>query len=176
MIEKIEPELIDDSFLLSFDKNLILNQDKTNKDIDKQVISNNITKRQKEYINYKNKYFFFEFDKLYTTNIILKNKLNDVLNEKKRLNQLIIKLEHQVKNSKKINYEKTENDFIMNNRNKNTLNIEPYRKKKRKRERKRERTRKRKRKGKGKRKGERERERTSCIALTIFYFIKCIYL
>ena len=138
MIEKIEPELIDDSFLLSFDKNLILNQDKTNKDIDKQVISNNITKRQKEYINYKNKYFFFEFDKLYTTNIILKNKLNDVLNEKKRLNQLIIKLEHQVKNSKKINYEKTENDFIMNNRNKNTLNIEPYRKKKRKRRKKKE--------------------------------------
>ena len=127
MIEKNEPELADDSFLLSHANNLILIQDKTNNDIDKQVISNNIAKNQIEYINNKNKSFFFEFEKLYKTNIILKNKLNDVLSEKKRLNQLIIKLENQVKSPKKMNYEKNGNDFMINN------NIEPYRKKKRKR-------------------------------------------
>ena len=127
MIDKNEPELVDDSFLLSLANNLILIQDKTNNDIDKQVISNNIAKNQIEYINNKNKTFFFEFEKLYKTNIILKSKLNDVLSEKKRLNQLIIKLENQVKSPKKMNYEKNGNDFMINN------NIEPYRKKKRKR-------------------------------------------
>ena len=59
MIEKNEPELADDSFLLSHANNLILIQDKTNNDIDKQVISNNIAKNQIEYINNKNKTFFF---------------------------------------------------------------------------------------------------------------------
>ena len=127
MIDKNEPELVDDSFLLSLANNLILIQDKTDKDIDKQIISNNIVKNQIEYISNKNKYFFCEFEKLYKTNIILKSKLNDVLSEKKRLNQLIIKLENQVKSPKKMNYEKSGNDFMINN------NIEPYRKKKRKR-------------------------------------------
>ena len=78
MIDKNEPELVDDSFLLSLANNLILIQDKTNKDIDKQIISSNIIKNQIEYISNKNKYFFCEFEKLYKTNIILKSKLNEV--------------------------------------------------------------------------------------------------
>ncbi len=85
MIQKIEPELIDDSFFLSLNNNFILIQDKSNKDIEKQIISNNIVKKQIEYIKNKNKYFFFNFEKLYTSNIILKNKLNDVQSEKKSL-------------------------------------------------------------------------------------------
>ena len=131
MIQKIEPELIDDSFFLSLNNNFILIQDKSNKDIEKQIISNNIVKKQIEYIKNKNKYFFFKFEKLYTSNIILKSKLNDVQSEKKKLNQIIFKLEQKLKNSKPINNEKGENGFIMNNNNVNI--IEPYRKKKRKR-------------------------------------------
>ena len=83
MIQKIEPESIDDSFFLSLN------------------------------------------------NIILKNKLNYFQSEKKKLNQIIFKLEQKLKNSKPINNEKGENGFIMNNNNVNI--IEPYRKKKRKR-------------------------------------------
>ena len=139
MIEKNEPELIDDSCLTSFNNNLIPIQDKQNIYIDKQNTSNNIIKKQKDYLNKKNKLFFRELEKLYTKNILLKNKLNEVLNEKKRLNQLIIKLEQQIKVSKKINNENNKNNLLDNNKNNDRLtNIELYRKKKRKRRKKNE--------------------------------------
>ena len=139
MIEKNEPELIDDSFLISFNKNLIPIQDEQNKHIDEHNITNNIIKKQKEYLSQKNKMFFNELEKMYTTNILLKNKLSEVLNEKKRLNQLIIKLEQQIKNSKKIKGGNSKNIIIENEEEKDKLsNIELYRKKKRKRRKKNE--------------------------------------
>lgn len=139
MIETNEPELIDDSCLTSFNNNLIPIQDKQNIYIDTQNISNNIIKKQKDFLNKKNKLFFRELEKLYTKNILLKNKLNEVLNEKKRLNQLIIKLEQQIKVSKKINIENNKNSLLENNKNNERLtNIELYRKKKRKRRKKNE--------------------------------------
>ena len=104
MIEKNEPELIDDSCLTSFNNNLIPIQDKQNIYIDTQNISNNIIKNEKDFLNKKNKLFFRELEKLYTKNILLKNKLNEVLNENKRLNQLIIKLTN--KSIKKNKYRK----------------------------------------------------------------------
>ena len=131
MIEKIEPELVDDSFFISHKKNLIPIQDITNIDIDPQKITNNIYEKNKEYLYHKNKYFFREFENLYINNILLKNKLNEVLNEKKMLNQLITKLENQIKISKKVNNLNNENNIIKNNNK--SLNIELYKKKKRKR-------------------------------------------
>ena len=128
MIEKIEPELINDSFLNSLMNNLIPIQDKINIDLDKPIITNNIVKNEKDYIIQKNKFFFIKFEKLYTNNILLKSKLNDMIEEKKRLNQLIIKLEQQINNSKKSN---KEIDRFGNN-NKSSV-IESYKKKKRKR-------------------------------------------
>ena len=139
MIEKNEPELIEDSFLISFNNNIIPIQDKQDKLIDEHNISNNKIKKQKEFLNKKNKMFFNELEKLYTTNILLKNKLNEVLNEKKRLNQLIIKLEQQIKLSKKINSENNKNNLLENGDKKDKMSkIELYRKKKRKRRKKNE--------------------------------------
>ena len=131
MIEKSEPELMDDSFFISLKNNLIPIQDITNIDIDPKKISNNIDKKNKEFISQKNKYFFTEFENLYINNILLKNKLNEVLTEKKMLNQLITKLENQIKTSKKANNINNENNIIKNNNK--SLNIELYKKKKRKR-------------------------------------------
>ena len=130
MNEKKELELIDDSSFNSFANNYFLVQDKLNAEIDKQ--NNNMTKAQKDYILKKNEIFFAEYKNLYSENIILKNKLKEILNEKKRLNQLIIKLEQQMDLSKKKNNEK--NDNFRNNENMKI--IEPYRKIKRKRRRK----------------------------------------
>ena len=139
MIEKNEPELIEDSFLNSFNNNIIPIQDKQDKVIDEHNISNNKIKKQKEYLNKKNKMFFNELEKLYTTNILLKNKLNEVLNEKKRLNKLIIKMEQQIKLSKKINSENNKNSPLENGDKKDEMSkIELYRKKKRKRRKKNE--------------------------------------
>jgi hypothetical protein len=139
MIEKNEPELIEDSFLNSFNNNIIPIQDKQDKVIDEHNISNKKIKKQKEYLNKKNKMFFNELEKLYTTNILLKNKLNEVLNEKKRLNQLIIKMEQQIKLSKKINSENNKNSPLENGDKKDKMSkIELYRKKKRKRRKKNE--------------------------------------
>ena len=53
MIEKIEPELIDDSCFISNKNILIPNQDKGNIDINSQKISNNIVKKEKDYIKKK---------------------------------------------------------------------------------------------------------------------------
>ena len=131
MIEKIEPELIDDSCFISNKNILIPNQDKGNMDINSQKISNNLVKKEKDYIKKKNHFFFTEYESLYINNLLLKNRLIEVLNEKRKLNQMIIKLENQIKSTKKHNNGNSENN---NNRNNNkSINIELYKKKKRKR-------------------------------------------
>ena len=130
MIKKNEPELIDDSFLYSFQNNVIPIQDKINIDKDNHIILNKIDQMNKEYITKKNKIFFRHLEKLYIKNIILKNKLNEVMNEKKMLNQLIIKLENKMN---KIKDSKKENDVNNITNDNNSVNIELYKKKKRKR-------------------------------------------
>ena len=130
MIEKKELELIDDSNFISFENNLFLIQDKLNLEPDNQNAFANMTKVHKAYILKKNELFFEEYQNLYSENIILKNKLNEILNEKKRLSQLIMKLEQQM------NLAKNQNNEIKNDNSNNDGNasiIEPYRKIKRKR-------------------------------------------
>lgn len=57
MNEKKEPELIDDSFLYSFQNNVIPIQDKIIMDKDNHIILNKIDQMNKEYIMKKIKYF-----------------------------------------------------------------------------------------------------------------------
>ena len=128
MIEKIEPELIDDSFIYSLQNNVIPVQDKIIIDKGNNIILNKKDQKNKEYIAKKNKIYFRHLEKLYIKNIILKNKLNEIMNEKKMLNKLIIKLENKMKDSKKENDGR--NNIISDN---NSVNIELYKKKKRKR-------------------------------------------
>ena len=130
MIKEKELELIEDSNIISFKNNHFLIQDKLNRETDNQNAFDNMTKVHKAFLQKKNELFFEEYKNMYSKNIILKNKLNEILNEKKRLNQLIIKLEQQMNLSKNKNNEKK----IDNSNNDGTMSIiEPYRKIKRKR-------------------------------------------
>ena len=106
MINKKDPDIIGVSFPLSFPRNIIPNQDILNMDFNQQFISSNLTKTQKDFIIKTNKSFFEEFINLYTKNILLKAKLNEILNEKKNLSQKILKLEEQRKKSIKLNKER----------------------------------------------------------------------
>ena len=134
MITKKDPELIEVSIPISFPKNRIPIQDTQNINLNEQNQSFYITKKQKDFIIATNKSFFHEFCKLYSKNILLKLKLNELINEKKELNQIIIKKENQRKKLKKSkkskNVNKSENNDIDDNNIDNKV-ITYYRKKKR---------------------------------------------
>ncbi len=127
MIPKKDPELIEVSIPMSFPKNIIPIQDKPNINLNQQFISSNITKKQKDFIIKTNKSFFYEFGKLYAKNILLKAKLNELLNEKKKLNQIILKKEDQI--NKENNDKKNDNNSNNTNNNNNTKNVVQYYKK-----------------------------------------------
>ena len=137
MIKKKDPELIELSLPNSFSKDIIPIQDKLNIDLNQQIISSIISKKENDFIIKTNKSFFHEFGKLYSKNILLKAKLNELLKEKKSLSQIIIKQEQQIKKEKKT---KKEDNIIVEeiNNNKITNNVQYYRKKKRIRRKKKE--------------------------------------
>ena len=137
MINKKNLEHFELPIPMSFPNNIIPIQDKIKIDLNQQILSSNITKNQKDFIIKTNKKFFYEFTKLYTKNILLKSKLNEILNEKKNLNQLIIKLEQQGKKSLKTNNGKNGENYE-NIDIKKENNIECYRKRKRIRRKKKE--------------------------------------
>ena len=105
--------------------NIIPNQDKINEEYNLQSISQNIINKQKKIITDTNKLFFSEFSKLYYQNILLKNRLFKALDEKKKLNQLIIKSEQEI--NKEMKTEGNDNKDIKGNR----INIFHKRKRKR---------------------------------------------
>ena len=80
----------------NFSPNKIPIQDKIKEQYNLQSISQNIINKQKKLIDETNKSFFNEFSKLYYQNILLKNRLLKVLDEKKKLNQIIIKYEQEI--------------------------------------------------------------------------------
>ena len=95
--------------------------------IQNQILINSlITKKEKEFINTKNKQFFNEFKIKYMKNIELSNKLNELITEKKKLKDIIIKLDKKAKKQKKTNNSKINKDFLNNKKI-----ITPYRKRKR---------------------------------------------
>ena len=130
MFTKTDPELIEVSIPTAYSKEIIPIQDKLNMELNHQIISNIISKKEKDFIIKKNKSFFDEFGKLYTKNILLKAKLNELLKEKKTLSQIIIKKEQQIKNKKRDKKEEN-NSVEENNNNKNINSLQYYRKKKR---------------------------------------------
>ena len=137
MIEKKDPELIGISLPMSFSKDIIPIQDKLNIDLNQQIISSIISKKENDFIIKTNKTFFHEFGKLYSKNILLKAKLNELLKEKKSLSQIIIKKEQQIKKDKK--KKKEEIYSVEENNNNKSINImQYYRKKKRIRRKKKE--------------------------------------
>ncbi len=134
MITKNGPELIEVSLPFSFQKNKNTIQDKQIKNLNEENQSSYITKKQKDFIIATNKSFFHEFGNVYTQNILLKSKLNELLNEKKELNQIIIKKENQRKKIKKLKksnseYKEEKKDIDDNNSDENAVTY--YRKKKR---------------------------------------------
>ena len=106
-------------------------QDKLKEEYNLQIFSPNITNKQKELIIETNKSFFNEFSKLYYKNIFLKNKLANALDEKKKLNQIIMKHEQEISKNNKINGEKKNKEDDDNIMIENRMNY--YRKRKRKR-------------------------------------------
>ena len=112
----------------NFSPNKIPIQDKIKEQYNLQSISQNIINKQKKLIDETNKSFFNEFSKLYYQNILLKNRLLKVLDEKKKLNQIIIKYEQEISKSQK---EKKIEETNNKDNNENRINI--FRKRKRKR-------------------------------------------
>ena len=130
MIKNKDLELIELSLPMSFSKDIIPIQDKLNIDIKQQIISSIISKKENDFIIKINKSFYHEFGKLYSKNILLRAKLNELLKEKKTLSQIIIKQEQQIKKEKR---KKKEENYIVeeNDNNKSKNNIQYYRNKKR---------------------------------------------
>ena len=115
----------------NFSPNKIPIQDKIKEQYNLQSISQNIINKQKKLIDETNKSFFNEFSKLYYKNIFLKNKLANALDEKKKLNQIIMKHEQEISKNNKINGEKKNKEDDDNIMIENRMNY--YRKRKRKR-------------------------------------------
>ncbi len=88
-----------------FSNNIIPIQDMMNEEYNLQFISPNITNKEIEFISQTNKSFFNEFSKLYNDNILLKNKLARVLDEKRKLNKIITKYEQEISKTNKENGE-----------------------------------------------------------------------
>ena len=129
MINKRKQEVIEVSIPKKIPNPLNQYQDKLSFDSDQHMMTTNITKKQKDFVIQNNKYFFGEFCKLYTKNILLQSKLKELLIEKKKLNQIIIKQEQQSHIKKP---QKSEEKEIIKNKIKSEI-IDPYFKKKRKR-------------------------------------------
>ena len=92
--------------------------------IQNQILINSlITKKEKEFINTKNKEFFSEFKIKYMKNIELSNKLNELITEKKKLKDIIIKLDKKAKNQKKTNNSKINKDFLNKKKRRKTKHM-----------------------------------------------------
>ena len=131
MFTKNLSEIFKASFPMTFPHNITSLQDVLNAEYNHHLIYPNISKKEKELIIQTNKSFFQEFTKLYNENILLKNKLAKALDEKKKLNQYIIKHEQEIiktnKNDSKIIRDENNGKMISEKR------MELYRKIKRQR-------------------------------------------
>ena len=76
------------------------------------LFSDNVVPMQKEFIKKTNNSFFNEFVKLYEKNMFLKSQLNEILKEKNKLSQIIIKLEKEKKKKNKEGKEIELNDIM----------------------------------------------------------------
>ena len=123
MIKEKNLDYFGNSLQMLFQNNMISNQDNINSTFNQQIELFKITKKQNDFIIRNNKSFYQKFKNLLLKNIELKNKLNEVTAEKKRLYDIIIKMEQKIKKSKNID------NTIINNNISNIIN--PYNKRKR---------------------------------------------
>ena len=131
MFTKNFTEIFEASFQMAFPHSITPIQDVLNEGYNHHLIYPNISKKEKELIIQTNKSFFKEFSKLYNENILLKNKLAKALEEKKKLNQYIIKHEQEI-----IKTNKNNGEIIMDENNGKIIaekRMELYRKRKRQR-------------------------------------------
>ena len=135
MVPVKNQDLFETSIPKAFSNQINFYQDRSTLDLEKRVMMTNITNNQREFIVEKNKYFFEEFKKLYSKNILLRKRLNELLTNKKELHQQIIKQEHEEKKSKKKtkNEEKDKNNCINKTKQSFFEVTDPYFKKKRQR-------------------------------------------
>ena len=135
MIPLKNQDLFETSIPRTFSNQINFFQDKSNLDLENRIMISNITNNQRNFIVEKNKYFFEEFKKLYSKNILLRKRLNELLTNKKELHQQIIKYEQNEKKiKKKAKNEEKEKNNENNNSNQPVVEItDPYFKKKRKR-------------------------------------------
>ena len=130
MIKEKNLDYFGNSLQMLFQNNMISNQDNINSTFNQQIELFKITKKQNDFIIRNNKSFYQKFKNLLLKNIELKNKLNEVTAEKKRLYDIIIKMEQKIKKSKNIDNKiiKSKSQNINNNIS-NIIN--PYNKRKR---------------------------------------------
>ena len=119
MIEEKYPEAFNASLQIQYQSDLNHFQDNIYSSINHRIIPNYITLKEEEFIIKNNKYFYKEYKELYKKNIELKNKLNEIIEEKKILNDKINKFLQQNKkfidlNNKELfnNNSNDKNDYI----------------------------------------------------------------
>ena len=130
MLKEKNLDYFGNSFQMHFQNNMISNQDNINLQLNQQVELFKITKKEKDFITRNNKSFYKEFKNILLKNIELKDKLNELIAEKKRLYDIIIKMEHKIKNSNNLDNKEVKSKS-QNSKNNITNIIIPYNQRKR---------------------------------------------
>ena len=130
MLKEKNLDYFGNSFQMHFQNNMFSNQDNINLKLNQQIELFKITKKEKDFITRNNKSFYKEFKNILLKNIELRNKLNELIAEKKRLYDIIIKMEHRIQNSNNLDYKevKSKSQNIKNNMSNIII---PYNKRKR---------------------------------------------
>ena len=131
MFPKSFAEVFEASLSIPFTNNIIPIQDILNEELNLTFVSPNITNKEREFIIDTNKSYFNKLSQIYYMNVLLKSKLAKVLEEKKRLNQIIIKHEQEINKNTKLIGEIDRDENIVKTSNENRFDF--YRKRKRKR-------------------------------------------
>ena len=129
MLKEKSLDYFGNSFQMHFQNNMISNQDNINLQLNQQIELFKI-KKEKDFIIRNNKSFYKEFKNILLKNIELKDKLNELITEKKRLYDIIIKMEHKIKNSNNLDNKEVKSKS-QNSKNNITNIIIPYNQRKR---------------------------------------------
>ena len=103
MIEEKYPKAIETLLQFQFQRNINHFQDNIYSSLNHQFIPSFITPKQEDFIIKNNKLFYKEYKQLYKKNIELRNKLNEIIEEKKSLNDKINKFLQQNKKFTNLN-------------------------------------------------------------------------
>ena len=130
MFKEKYPEMVQSFLPMKFLNNIKSFQDNLNSVYNSQISPIYINKKEKEFIVSNNKAFYLNYKKIYNKNIELKKKLKELVIEKKRLFDSIIKSEQKIINSLCLNNEKSTKADLNITNNYNYI-FTPFTKKKR---------------------------------------------